>query len=658
MHDSRFPTPLRGTAVSALALATCLLPLAGLAQTEAGTDKPEQNALEELVVLGQPLDSLLDSGDLDRKQANDLDDVFSGLSSVLVGGSVGAAQKIYVRNLGEDTLNIMVDGATQSGVTYHHTGRITIEPELLKQVRVQVGAGDATNGPGALGGAIRFETKDPEDLLAGERFGGMVKGGYFSNTDGSKYSATLYGRANDALSAMVSYVTADQDDMEDAEGNTLTGTNSEQTLGFVKLVGNFGSGHRVSLSHENLNEEGEKLTRPEWGEGPNNPLRELEFERATSTLNYTWDASSDFVELDLRLYHTDFDIYRPWDNYTSAVDTRGFTLDNTSRFAGHALTYGVDYRDDEVTAGEATNPSELEENSDVIGLYVQDHYQLTSRLLLSFGTRYDQFDLTDRDGNSFSDEGFSPNLGFAYEVTSGLTISGGYAEALRGVETNDGFKLFGTTNDPELEAERAKNLELGAEYTLGRLTLSAGVHDVTIENAIGNEVPWSRHYENLGNLESEGYTLGLTYAGEKLYSKLSYLDTTAEIDGEAVTRYSYGYLGTSAGNTLSMDTSYQLLATVEAGWIATLVQGIDDIYVEAAEASVDKPGYGVHDFYLHWQPSRVDNLSLTLTVKNAFDKQYLDHGSIEDFTHVPDYEGIVGYPAPGRDVRISVGVRF
>src|SRR5690606_38679874 len=166
------------------------------------------------------------------------------------------------------------------------------------------------------------------------------------------------------------------------------------------------------------------------------------------------------------------------------------------------------------------------------------------------------------------------------------------------------------------------------------------------------------HYENLGDLESEGYTLGLTYTGEKLYSKLSYLDTTAEIDGESLTRYSYGYLGTSAGNTLSIDTSYQLLSNLEAGWIATLVKGIDDIYVEAAEASIDKPGYGVHDFYLHWQPGFWQNLSMTLTVKNAFDRQYLDHGSIEDFTHVPDYEGIVGYPAPGRDIRLSVGVRF
>ncbi|MGD8175805.1 TonB-dependent receptor domain-containing protein [Marinimicrobium sp. ARAG 43.8] len=647
--------------VSLLALTVAILPALANAQEE--TSQPSKReratATEELLVVGQSLDSLLNSDDLERKQANDLDDIFSGLSSVLVGGSVGAAQKIYVRNLGEDTLNIMVDGATQSGVTYHHTGRVTIEPELLKQVRVQVGAGDATNGPGALGGAIRFETKDPEDLLGSRDFGAMLKTGYFSNTGGTKNSVTAYGRLNNTFSAMASYVISDQDNMEDAEGNDLTGTNSEQTLGFAKVVGDLGAGHRVSLSHERLNEEGEKLMRPEWGEGPNNPLRELEFERKTSTLNYQWDAPGNkAVLLEANLYQTDFDIYRAFDNYTSAVETQGLTLSNLSEVGQHKLEYGVDYRDDEVTADEADDAAPFRETSDVVGVFVQDHYQATDKLLLSLGTRYDRFSAEDKENERFTDEGFSPNVGFAYSATRRLTFSGGYAEALRGVETNDGFKLFGTTNDPDLEAERAKNIEFGVDYEIGRFLFDAGIHDVTIENAIGNALPWSRHYENLGDLESEGYTLGLTYNGQRLYSKWTFLDTSAKINGEEVTRYAYGYLGTTTGDTLSIDTSYQIMNGLDAGWIATLVEGVDDIFVVSAGATIDKPGYGVHDFYLHWEPSAVPKLTATLTVKNAFDKQYLDHGSIENFTHLAGYEGVVGYPAPGRDVRLSLALRF
>lgn len=667
------PHPLAGrhslrrcAQICALA-ATTVVPLAvsplhAVAQSDTTAEQQRKTipkSLEEMVVVGQPSDSLLNAVDLERRQANDLDDLFTGISSVRVGGSVPAAQKIYVRNLGEDTLNIMIDGATQSGVTYHHTGRITLEPELLKQVEVSVGAGEATNGPGALGGSIRFETKDPDDLLHGERFGALVKTGYFSNTHGTKNSISLYGQLTDGLSAMVSYVGADSGNIEDANGDDLPGTESKQDLGFAKIVADLGYGHRLRFSHEQLDEEGYKLNRPEWAASPGNPLRFLEFTRETNRVNYTWDApDNDWIDLDLNVYRTEFDIYREFDDYTSLVDSWGATLSNTSRLGNHTLTYGVDYRDDEVTAGEKSDPDEFEETSDVLGFFVQDHYQLTDDLLLSFGTRYDQFEANDKAGNRFTDEGFSPNANFAYTVLPGLTLSGGYSVALRGVETNDGFKLFGTTNDPDLKAEKAKNLEFGLDYELGRFVFSVGRHDVVIEDAIGNAVPWSRHYQNLGDLESDGYTLGIAYQGDKLLAKVNYLHTKAELEGEELTRYAYGYLGTSTGDTLAFDLNYQLLPSVSVGWFGQLVEGLDNIYVEAAEASIDKPGYGVHDLYAQWLPEAVEGLTLTLTVKNVFDKDYLDHGSIEDFTHLPDYDGVTGARSAGRDIRISAAYQF
>lgn len=618
-----------------------------------------RGAIETLVVIGQPLDRLLSDQDIARRQANDLDDLFSGYSTVMVGGSVGAAQKLYVRNLGEDTLNIMVDGATQAGVTYHHSGRITIEPELLKQVQVQVGAGEATNGPGALGGAIRFETKDPTDLLEGRRFGGMVKTGYFSNTDGSKLSATAYGQLSDSWSVMGSVVSADQDRIEDARGVQLQGTDSQQDLYFGKLVGEIAQDQRLSFSYEQLTEDGNKSRRPEWIGGPGNPEWFLEFDRRTLTANHDWNpVDNDLLNLETTVYRTEFDIYRPIDTYTSAVDTLGVLLRNTSRFGAHELVYGIDFRDDEVTAGDISFPNEEQETASVLGFYVQEHFQASDTLLLSIGTRYDQYELTDDDGADFDADGFSPNVGFSWEPHTGLTFSGGYAEAMRGPETNDGFKLFGTTNAPDLEAERAKNLEFGVEYESGRFTWSAGLHDLTIEDVIGNALPWSRHYQNLGELDSDGYTLGLAYAGKRLQASIDYVDTEGEINGEPLTRYAYGYLGTSAGNSVSLNLAWTATQQLELGWIGQLVQGLDDLYVVSAGAAIDKPGYGVHDFYAQWRPQTLGNFSLTLTLKNAFDKQYLDHGSIEDFTQVPDYAGVVGSPAAGRDIRVTAALSF
>ncbi|WP_116364606.1 TonB-dependent receptor domain-containing protein [Parahaliea mediterranea] len=646
---------VRGLCSAGLAVA----PVAALAQS-AVTEVGDNQELEHVLVMGEKIDTVLSTLDIERRQANDLDDLFASVPSVMVGGSVGAAQKIYVRNLGEDTLNIMIDGATQSGVTYHHTGRIAVEPELLQAVEVSVGAGEATNGPGAMGGAIRFTTKDPADLLApGQQFGAMVKGGYFDNTEGYKTSVSGYGRLGQDWSAMASYVYSDQDEMVDGNGDAMAGTASEQTLGYGKIVGNIGDAQKISLSYEQLDEEGEKLRRPEWAPGPANPVWDLEFTRKTTTGKYLLNpAGSNWLDLDLTAYVTDFDIYRPIDNYTSAVETWGLDLRNTSRLGNHKLVYGIDYRDDEVTAGDASFSDEEKETSSVLGYYVQDHYRLTDSFLLSFGTRFDQFELTDEANDDFDESGFSPNAGFSWDIASGVTLSGGYAEALRGPETNDGFKLFGTTNDPDIEAERAKNLELGISWQLGSYILSAGAHDMTIEDAIGNALPWSRHYENIGDIDSDGYTLGLQYLGERLNVNLNFVSTDAELDGESLTRYAYGYLGTTTGDQVTLDVSYAITETLVAGWLGQFVDDVNDIYVASADASIDKDGYNVHDVYLQWQPRAFDALQLTLTVKNLFDEQYLDHGSVEDFTHIPGYEGIIGQPAQGRDVRVSARLMF
>ena len=47
-----------------------------------------------------------------------------------------------------------------------------------------------------------------------------------------------------------------------------------------------------------------------------------------------------------------------------------------------------------------------------------------------------------------------------------------------------------------------------------------------------------------------------------------------------------------------------------------------------------------------------------VTIKNVGDKQYLDHASNADYQHIEDYEGIVGMPEPGRDMRVGLAMRF
>src|SRR5690606_39097062 len=136
-----------------------LLPIASLMASTALAEAPPkqvQPMLETMVVVGSTTNIDIDAEQLELQQALDLADVFRMEPSVSVGGSLGIAQKVYIRGMEDTLLNITVDGAPQTGTLFHHIGRVSVEPELLRQVEAQTGAGEATSGFGSIGGAIRF----------------------------------------------------------------------------------------------------------------------------------------------------------------------------------------------------------------------------------------------------------------------------------------------------------------------------------------------------------------------------------------------------------------------------------------------------------------------------------------------------------------------
>ena len=114
------------------------------------TKPVETAAVEKISVVGAATNLSITAEEIEQYQANDLADIFRYSPSISVGGSVGVAQKIYIRGLEDAYLNVTVDGAQQTSTLFHHIGRVTIDPDLLQQIDVQAGAGEATSGPGAL----------------------------------------------------------------------------------------------------------------------------------------------------------------------------------------------------------------------------------------------------------------------------------------------------------------------------------------------------------------------------------------------------------------------------------------------------------------------------------------------------------------------------
>lgn len=643
-------TWIKRTTIS-VAVASALVSQAVMAEDQS-------NTLETMVITGEKssaLDIVIGQEQLEKVQAKDLKDIFKDQAEVTVGGGASVSQKVYVRGLETNMLNVTIDGAKQSASTFHHQGSLSIEPELLKQVEVQAGAGDALSGAGALGGSLNFTTKDPDDLLApGKRFGALVKGEYSTNASAYKGSISLYGALTDNWSAMASVVQTEADDYQDGDGNEVNYTAYNQQNALLKLVGTFENNQRLSFSYDNRIDDGERLIKPNWSEGGRNTGVKMEAHRKTGTVEYAINpANNQWIALETSAYYTENNIHRVSDGADGQIETYGFDIRNTNKTSDSSFTYGVDYRNDKSTYGSSSEALRSEEG-DVYGVYLQAEFQLAQAWLLNVGSRYDIYETTDADNQDFESKGFSPNVSLQFTPLNNLQLELGYAQAMRGVEVRESFLIYtdGYTNASDLKEERAENIEFSVNYQLSGVGLSANVYHSTIDDVI-TYGKWGEEnyteFNNDGELINKGVTLGINYAWETLQTSVSYNHNTAELNGEPLGGYYDTDLGISTGDTINTNVNYQLSDSVEFGWSANFVTRLTDTNDDVLE----KAGYGVHDIYGQWLPLNDDALKVTLSISNLFDKQYRDQSTFGETVY-----GDVGDMAPGRDFRASVSWGF
>jgi hemoglobin/transferrin/lactoferrin receptor protein len=591
---------------------------------------------------------------IEKIQANDLQDLFSQSPEVTIGGGPGFAQKLYIRGVEDQLLNITIDGAQQATRQFHHAGRISIEPELLKRVEVNAGAGNALSGPGALGGSVKFTTKDPEDMLKpGDQFGGLVKGMFSSNTDSFKTNTSLFGRLTDDWSAMVSYTQTDVDNYEDGNGDEMLGTEADQEYLFAKVVGHLTDSQTLRLSFEKREDEGERSQRPQWRVAGFNPLYPIESERETITLNYTLNPiNNPYLDLALTLYDTETEMFQNgrFGPFTGTGESTGFDLRNTSILGMHNVTYGVDYREDKTIADGVSESAK--DDSKVKGIYIQDDIYITDALLLSGGMRYDDYELENEFANTqYSEDDVSHNIGLNFHFTENFSAFASYAEAFKGPLAQDAFKVGFTSNAADLKPEKAENIEFGVAYESISWFGSAKAYRSEIQDVIGVSPSNRNLFDNIGDLDSDGYILEVGHRWKSVMARLSYHYNDAEVDGVEANAYDHNGIANTVRDTVIVSMDYQYDPQWNFGWNARFVKGRDN--VESSLGEVDQPGFGVHDLYVQWTPSTTEDVRIGLALRNVLDKDYLDHSS------VANYEGILsGYNEPGRDVRLSVAWQF
>ena len=651
------------------ATALALLSQAALAADES-TEKTDY--IESIVVVGErePGNLLLDAEQLSRTQATTLEDMFSNESTVAVGGGSAVAQKIYVRGFEDVMLNVTVDGAQTPGELYHHQARIQLEPEFLKQVELDAGAGVATNGAGALTGSMRATLKDAFDLLdPGQRLGAFLKGtGRFNGDDGGEFTGAAYGALNEQLGIVAGYTYMDRGDYVDGNGDVPGPSSFKRNRGFVKLSGS-ADAHSYAFSYENLQDEGETFERPNLVNFTGTyEFSDQEMSRETFAVNYGYAPGSDWLSLAATVYYnnTDFLVQRQNSDIIYGegdFESTGFDLRNTSRLGNHSLTYGIDYRYDEVVSAQNATPpfawGDSEQSGSVTGLYVQDNWQITDSLDLTFGARYDDYQFDGEggvsDGVDISDSRVSPNIGITWEAIESLTLRASYAEAFRGVGIREAFFSALYVHDGTLRPEKADNAELGVAWERGGFFVRGTLYQQHIENFIDAEFegpfPVWGYWRNVGEAKVEGYEAEIGKQTGSYFLSFGVWKADNTLDGEPLVDSNLG-LGTTIGRTWLGRFRYDFDRF--NGDV-----GLDLRYVEEEDNEITpdappKDAYFVANLFANWRP--VENMTVALAVTNLFDEFYYDHAT---YTWVGGaFNSYAGYPAKGREIVASLAIRL
>ena len=651
--------------LGASALSTACL--VGAAATAQETSTKPAIKLEDIVVYGAARDEreLLDTphavtiveGDmLERRQPFTYEALLSGQTGLAIqGGPRGVGQTPNIRGFEDEQIVLRVDGARQN-FDFAHRGRFFLDPEILKQVEVIRGGASTMHGSGALGGVISLETKDAADVVApGQVFGGALSGGYSSQGEAYRASATL-GVMYDEFQALgfISYRPMGGF-LIDGDGDDIADSDIDATQGVAKLAWTPNEAHRFEAGYSRYEDEGETAANASSAAASDNPLVDREVESRQATLSWTYaPVGGDLVDFSALAYWNETDLTENRISSPrldeSTLSTIGLELVNRSSFqlgAPVKLSYGVEiFQDDrEATRDGAPRDGSPSATRNIYAVFAQADVALNAALTLTPGLRYDHFELKP-DGAlaDRSDDAFSPRLALNWRPTENWQLYGSASQSFRAPSLTELYSdgdhfpiafhpVFGFPTayntfvpNPDLEPEVARQLEVGGRYVQrginqsgDSLNVSANIYVSKVENYI-DQVVFASTTERL-NVDAElwGFEAEAAYETPDYFLGLGLTMPR----GRAT---SGGGLGSVPADKLVVTAGFRPLEGLTLGARGSFHDGQDD-RVEplpgAFEDPVTTPGYAVYDLFATYEP--VEALTLRLGVDNVLDRAFRTH---------------------------------
>lgn len=647
--------------------------------------------------------TVVDQEEIDEEQATTVGDVLQRIPGVNTSGSDRVfGQTFNIRGIGapesageEGRIIVTVDGANKFYEQYRMGGFFS-DPELYKRIEVLRGPASSTlYGSGALGGVIRFETKDTSDYIAEGQNGALrLKGGYNSNKDGWLGSASLAQRMGDNAEFLLtgnyrradSYVTGDSTEVESSDFAAWSGL-AKGTF----LVGDEGT---LRLSYQQWDSDADDQDYAQVGTSTTFGTVDRHVIDSTAVASYENPFSdNDWLDLKISASFSDTTVKQTNASGLCGTDsslgqstlfcdsdygyqTWQFNAENTSEWRGenweNYLTYGwqtayqIRTAEADGLAGEALSFGFHPEGTDFkTGAFVQNEFIWDERLTIIPGMRIDWHELSPEshlaEAEDTDDFAFSPKIAAHYKINDTFAVFGSLAHTERfptldEIYSND---FAGTPAPPnyslDLKKERSNNFELGVAASAYDLLQPGDGLEVKVTgfyNDIRDLIERQRNqypqYVNVARAEIYGAEVELAYDSEYVFASAgyTYLQGKDKDTNEDLTSVAPHELALTLGGKLPQHD-------LRFGWKARFVAAPQDScrrsdvsVVCAGDSSQGSSRYAesfnAHDVFVSWTPDdgQLAGWEAQFGIENIFDKQY------KEFLH--------NDPAKGRTFKVSL----
>jgi len=324
---------------------------------------------------------------------------------------------------------------------------------------------------------------------------------------------------------------------------------------------------------------------------------------------------------------------------------------NTGFFNNTATSISVPFAnptiDTPVTFRQNATDADNHVQATVAATYVQDQIELSSKVQVLTGVRFDHFDLkfhNNRNGEDLSrvDNLWSPRLGIVLKPVVPLSLYGSYSVSYL-PSSGDQFSSL-TTVTQSLKPEKFTNYELGAKWDLSQsLSLTTAVYSLARTNTRATDPNDPTKIVQTGSQRTRGLEVALNGRPTKdwqIAGGYAYQDarvtsaTTAAIKGAQV--------GQVPRHTFSLWNNYHFARKLGAG--LGLIHRSD--MFAAIDNKVVLPGYLRADAAVFF--TITENVGMQANLENLFDKKY--------FINADGNDNIS--PGSPRAVRVSLTWKF